>query len=165
MEEGGEVICCSFFVDIINGWLQRQWYIKKQMFETRNVYSQSFNFNYKAYRNLIISPLIVTAMTTFLSICCIWWLIIIQNYIKSFLSSNFVTNIKKHTIWHLLIQRQEWKCQNNMWNMLKVHKNKETGARSLTSSWFVYCLLWIYLTHYFGASIVDFEQLNTGWDL
>ena len=35
------------------------------MFETRNIYYQNFNFNYKTYRDLIISPLIVTTTTTF----------------------------------------------------------------------------------------------------
>ena len=49
--------------------------------------------------------------------------------------------------------------------MFKVNNNKDTRRRSLTSSWFLYCLLWTYLGHYYGISTADFERWNTEWDL
>ena len=52
-----------------------------------------------------------------------------------------------------------------MWNMFKVNNSKDNRTRSLTWSWFLYCWLWTYLVHYSGISIVDFEQVNSGWEL
>ena len=40
--------------------------------------------------------------------------------------------------WHLLVQSQQWKHQNNVWNMFKVN-NKDTKTTSLTSFWCLYC--------------------------
>ena len=63
----------------------------------------------------------------------------------------------------LFAESQEWKHKNNVWNMFKVN-NKETRTMSMTSFWFLYCLLWIYFTHCSSVSIVDFEQVNVGWE-
>ena len=49
---------------------------------------------------------------------------------------------------YLLVQRQQWEHQNNMWNPFKVN-NKDTRRR--------------HTTHCSGAPIVDFEQVNIGW--
>ena len=65
---------------------------------------------------------------------------------QNFLSLNFVTKNKKYRIWDLFIQSQQWKCQNNVWNMFKINNNKDVSTRSLTSC----------------VSIVGFEQLITG---
>ena len=51
---------------------------------------------------------------------------------------------------HLLVQSQPWKHKNNVWNLLKVNK-KDTKTTLLT-------------THCSGVSMVDFEQVNNGWD-
>ena len=37
-------------------------------------------------------------------------------------------------IWHLLFQSQQWKRQNNVWNIFKVNNNKDARTRSITSS-------------------------------
>ena len=39
---------------------------------------------------------------------------------------------------HLLVQSQQWKHQNNMWNLFKVN-NKDTKTTSVTSFWCLYC--------------------------
>ena len=41
-----------------------------------------------------------------------------------------------HLIWHLLFQNQQWKRQNNVWNMFNVNNNKDARTRSITSSQF-----------------------------
>ena len=82
---------------------------------------------------------------------------------------------------YLIVQSQQWKHQNNVWNLFKVNK-KDTSAPFLyplkTSENFdfltfsggiemehccLYCWLWIDFTDYFGVSIVDFEQVYTSW--
>ena len=47
-----------------------------------------------------------------------------------------LTQISRTTplIWHLLFQSQQWKRQNNVWNMFKVNNNKDARTRSITSS-------------------------------
>ena len=47
-----------------------------------------------------------------------------------------LTQISRATplIWHLLFQSQQWKRQNNVWNMFKVNNNKDARTRSITSS-------------------------------
>ena len=47
-----------------------------------------------------------------------------------------LTQISRTTplIWHLLFQSQQWKRQNNTWNIFKVNNNKDTRTRSITSS-------------------------------
>ena len=37
-------------------------------------------------------------------------------------------------IWHLLFQSEQWKPQNNVWNMFKFNNNKDVRTRSITSS-------------------------------
>ena len=46
-----------------------------------------------------------------------------------------LTQISRTTplIWHLLFQSQQWKRQNNVWNMFKVNNNKDARPRSITS--------------------------------
>ena len=41
----------------------------------------------------------------------------------------------------LFVQNQQWKDQNNVWNLLKI-KNKDTRATTLTSFCCFYCKLW-----------------------
>ena len=77
--------------------------LEKKCLESKRV-RYSRNFNYKTYGNLNISPLIVITITTF----SVYLLQLITNsdsviHIKKFLSSNFVTNMNKHHIWHLLV--------------------------------------------------------------
>ena len=48
------------------------------------------------------------------------------------------------------------------WNLFKVN-NKNTKTTSLTSPWYLYRQLWTCFNHCSGASIVDFEQVNSGW--
>ena len=50
------------------------------------------------------------------------------------------------TSWHLLVQSQHWKHQNNVWNLYKVN-NKDTRATSMMSFWCLYCLLWTDFTY------------------
>ena len=60
-------------------------------------------------------------------------------------SEHFIA--KSLPIWHLLIQSQRWKCQNNMWNM------------------FLLLLLITLdrLLHYSGVTVVGFEPVNVHW--
>ena len=48
---------------------------------------------------------------------------------------------------YLLDQSQQWRHQNNVWNLFKV-KNKGNKMKLITSVVF----------------IIDFEQVNIGWD-
>ena len=54
------------------------------------------------------------------------------------LSKNTVACVRKLGLatWHLIVKSQQWKHQNNMWNLLKVLKvnNKNTRFTSMTSS-------------------------------
>ena len=58
--------------------------------------------HYKTYGNLIILPLIVTTVTT-LSIYLLHLLTNESLIHQKFLILKFVTNIKKHPIWNLLV--------------------------------------------------------------
>ena len=42
--------------------------------------------------------------------------------------------------------------------------NKDTRTTLLASFWYRYCLIWTYFTPYSSVSIVNFEQLNAGWE-
>ena len=42
-----------------------------------------------------------------------------------------------HILRHLLVQSQQWKHQNNVWNLFKVN-SKDTRTTSLTSFWWLY---------------------------
>ena len=64
--------------------------------------------------------------------------------------------------WHVLAQSQQWKHQNNVWNLLKA-KNNDNRATSLTSFWCRYFKIYTYFTNYLGVSAVDFEQVHAGW--
>ena len=55
-------------------------------------------------------------------------------------------------------QSQQWKHQNNEWNVFKVN-NKDTRTTSLTSFWCLYCWLWTNITHCLGISII----VNADW--
>ena len=57
---------------------------------------------------------------------------------------------------HLLPQNQQWKHQNNVWNLLKVN-NKEPEWHHLCHS-DVSIVTFEYFTHCSGVSIVDIEQ-------
>ena len=59
-----------------------------------------------------------------------------------------------------LVQSQQQKYQNNMWNLFKVN-NKDSRTTSLTSFYCLYC--WTDFIHCSGVSGVDFKQVNTGW--
>ena len=59
---------------------------------------------------------------------------------------------------HLLVQSQQWKQQNNMWNIFRVNK-KETRMTSMALFWRHYCKLWIDFTRYFDVSIVTLNML------
>ena len=59
----------------------------------------------------------------------------------------------KVLIWYLLVQSQQWKHQNNAWNLFKVNSK---DAR--TTSWYLYCSLWSDFIHCSAISIVYFEQ-------
>ena len=47
--------------------------------------------------------------------------------------------------------------------MLKVN-NKDTTTTPVASFWYLYWLLSTYFTPYSSVSIVNFEQVNAGWD-
>ena len=49
--------------------------------------------------------------------------------------------------WHLLVQSQQWKHQNNVWNLFKFNSENFRWRQWLLS----------------GVFTVDFEQLNAGW--
>ena len=78
------------------------------------------------------------------------------------------------SIRHLFVWSQQWKHQNNVWNLFKVI-NRDTRIISVTSLWCLYCWLWTYFTHSSVVSIVDtdkpvsvgllstLEQLMTCW--
>ena len=59
----------------------------------------------------------------------------------------------------LLVQSQQWKPQNNVWNLYKV-TIKSTRTTSLTLLWFFYDQLWTGFTNCSGVSIVTFEQVK-----
>ena len=69
-------------------------------------------------------------------------------------SRNFVHPLSRQ----LLVQSQQRKHQNNVWNLFKVN-NKDTRRTSATSLWCLYCWLWIDFTHCSSVSIVDLEQV------
>ena len=63
---------------------------------------------------------------------------------------------------HLLVQSQQWKHRNKVWNLFKVNNN-DIRTKSVTSfSWF-YCYFWTDFTYWSCVSICDFEQGNAGW--
>ena len=60
---------------------------------------------------------------------------------------------------YLFVRSQHWKHQHNAWNLFKV--NSKDITTSLTLS------LWLTLNRFHacsGVSIVNFEQVNTGWE-
>ena len=63
--------------------------------------------------------------------------------------------------WHLIAQRQQWKHQNNVWNLFKVNKNTRTML--MTWFWCLYCQLWIDFTHCSAVFNTDFKRVNAGW--
>ena len=63
---------------------------------------------------------------------------------------------------HLLVQSQQWKRHNNMWNLFKVN-NKDIRTTSLTSFWRLYSDLWTDFTYCSGVSFIDFEQVKVGY--
>ena len=56
-------------------------------------------------------------------------------------------------------QSQQWKHQNNVWNLLKFN-NTDT---KIISFWYHYCYLRINSSHCSGFSFDNFEQRNAGW--
>ena len=62
----------------------------------------------------------------------------------------------------LLVQSQQWKHQNNVWNLFKIN-NDDTRTTSITSFWGLYCYPKAVFTHRSSVSIVDFKQVNSGW--
>ena len=60
---------------------------------------------------------------------------------------------------HLFVQSQPWKHQNNVSKLFKV----DTKDTRMTSFWCLYYYLWTDFTHCSGDSIVDFEQANADW--
>ena len=63
--------------------------------------------------------------------------------------------------WHLLVQSQQRKHQNNAWNMFNVD-NKDIRMISLILFWYLYHWLWTDFKHCSNVSVVDFEQVNAG---
>ena len=65
--------------------------------------------------------------------------------------------------YYLLVPSQQWKQQNNVWNLFKFN-NKDFRMTLLTSFWCLYCYLWTDFTpNYSDISIVDFDkQMLTG---
>ena len=55
--------------------------------------------------------------------------------------------------WYFLVQCQQWKHQNNVWNLFKVN-NKDTRTASVTSFLYLYCKLWTNFTYFPGVPIV-----------
>ena len=70
-------------------------------------------------------------------------------------------NPRKILSWHLVVQIQQWKHQNNVWNLFKVN-NKDSRTTWTKSFWCLYCQLGIEFTHCSGVFVVDFELVNTG---
>ena len=68
--------------------------------------------------------------------------------LSTFEQVNFFTDTDWPS-WHLFVQSQQWKHQNNVWNLLKVN-NKETKMMPLISQ----CS---------GVSTANFEQENASW--
>ena len=65
--------------------------------------------------------------------------------------------------WHLLVQSQQCKHQDNVWNLFKIN-NKVTRMTSMTLLWCLYCQLLTDFTHCSTVSMFDFEQVNTSWE-
>ena len=65
---------------------------------------------------------------------------------------------------HLLVQSQQWKHLNNMWNLLKFNI-KDSKTVTLASFWCLYCSLWADFTYFTGVSIDNFELVAkyAGW--
>ena len=74
----------------------------------------------------------------------------IEHFKNSHGSVSFLQS-SKHLSRHLHVQSQQYKHQNNVWNLLKLN-NKVT--RSL------YCYLWTAFTHCSSVSIFGIEQVN-----
>ena len=47
--------------------------------------------------------------------------------------------------------------------MFKV-SNKDTTTTPMASFWYLYCWLWTYFIPFSSVSIVNFEQVNAGWE-
>ena len=43
--------------------------------------------------------------------------------------------------------------------------SKLTIKTPLASFWYLYCQLWTYFTPYCSVSVVNFEQVNVGWEI
>ena len=55
-------------------------------------------------------------------------------------------SFKTYSNRHLYVQSQQWKHQNNLWNMLKII-NKDARTISWTSFWCLCCEAWTDFTH------------------
>ena len=69
--------------------------------------------------------------------------------------------VNNNPSWYLLVWSQQWKHQNNVWNLFRVN-NKDTR----TTSWCCFDAFVVnfeHFTHCPGVSIVDFEPENAGW--
>ena len=67
--------------------------------------------------------------------------------------------ILSHVNQYLLVQSQQWKYQNIVWNLFKVNR-KDARMTSLTL-----LFIWTDFAQYSGVSMVDFEHVNAGWDM
>ena len=62
-----------------------------------------------------------------------------------------------------VLENIQWKHQSNAWDIFKVN-NKETRTVSLTLFGCLFVNIeYTGFTHCSGVSIVNFEQVNTGW--
>ena len=66
-------------------------------------------------------------------------------------------------IFKLIHPSQQWKHQIDVWNLFKL-TIKTPELRWLTSFRCLYCYFWTDFTHCSVVSIVDFKQVNVGWD-
>ena len=93
-----------------------------------------------------------TSYECIIHICSVY----IASHMRPF---NKVTGLTWH--WHLLVQSQQWKHQNDVWILFDVN-NKDTRTTSLTPSCYHYCWLWTDFVHYSSVFTIEFEQVNTG---
>ena len=92
---------------------------------------------------------------------------ILLRIFSSLLSSKFAWSIL-YTLSHYpasiyLLKVDNRSTRTKVWNMFKVN-NKDSKMMPLTSIWCLYRWLWTYLPLCSSISIVNFEQVNAGWD-
>ena len=83
------------------------------------------------------------------------------SYLKSAATGKFLESDNPAGIYLLKVDNGNTRT---MYDICLIVTTKTPERRQLKSFWCFYCYLWIDFTHCYGVSILDFEQVNTGWE-